>query len=446
METVKTIDLPNNVWNSREAGRSICRSSRDLFGRVLTLPRIAAFTRQPKTKWLLCRLKAAFRLPARPKFRGQCQDARDRLSLWGFAVVGILMLMHFRAVSVEVVNDQLVITAIAAQGTNLNFSAAIPVGLGQVTLEMRPAMDAPWQELLLLDVSNAAGQANFAIPKPPGDLAFFRLKAATAPSSAPLLSAELRYATIPSLVSSPMEAVFHFKGTVDGSDRILISRDGALWNHVHWGWPDGPVAINGAQWNPREKNYLTTVGTNVFLPEPFSLDSPALEIVTGRDVVAMERSHDGLIVYVNDTPSGPADYEFTIRFHPANPKPAKPGTAARLKIAARIDGSDTLKITATEATWEHHTYQFPDNIKLNDISWSLDEGAALKNEGGTRFLPAGVDFSTASIVNRKGRDLATAWAEPDALVVRFADNPNGSDDYELEISFGQEEFLTSTPR
>ena len=43
----------------------------------------------------------------------------------------------------------------------------------------------------------------------------------------------------------------------------------------------------------------------------------------------------------------------------------------------------------------------------------------------------------AKIVSRKGRDLATMWADKDALWVWFADNPNGSDSYELDISFGR---------
>jgi hypothetical protein len=29
------------------------------------------------------------------------------------------------------------------------------------------------------------------------------------------------------------------------------------------------------------------------------------------------------------------------------------------------------------------------------------------------------------------------WADADAVWINFADNPNGSDDYELELSFGK---------
>ena len=59
------------------------------------------------------------------------------------------------------------------------------------------------------------------------------------------------------------------------------------------------------------------------------------------------------------------------------------------------------------------------------------------NAGTNTFLPTGVDFSTAKIIHRAGRDLATMRADQDAVWINFADNPNGSDAYELEIGFGQ---------
>jgi hypothetical protein len=74
---------------------------------------------------------------------------------------------------------------------------------------------------------------------------------------------------------------------------------------------------------------------------------------------------------------------------------------------------------------------------LNDVAWSIQQSNVLQNAGANLFLPSGVDFSTARIVSRKGRDLATLWAEEDGLWVSFADSPNGSDHYELEIAFGE---------
>jgi hypothetical protein len=201
----------------------------------------------------------------------------------------------------------------------------------------------------------------------------------------------------------------------------------------------GYSTVNGSPWNPSEKNFITTTGAVMFLPPQYSLRSPRLEPVAGRDVVALERTNDVLIVYLDDTPSGAAPYEFSIHFPQEEPKPepVRPSTPATLKITAQIDGSDLLKITAAEATWIHRFYDFPSAVKLNGVAWNLRQTNVLVNAGTNRFLPSGVNFSTAKIVARKGRDLATMWAGNDALWVNFADNPNGADAYELEISFGR---------
>lgn len=339
---------------------------------------------------------------------------------------------------------QPVITSIRSEGTNVVLAIAVPLGLGQVTLEMRPSLDTKWDEMGLLDVPQEGGAFTFTLPKP-DKMQFFRLKAKPLDAEAVVLSSELRYVTIPPLGPEPgntnqsAAAIFHFKGVIDGSDRIVISKVGALWDHVNWDWPPGMVEVNGVQWNPQEKNYLTTAGSAKFLDDVFALDSAELQVIRGRDVVAMEKAGDVLIVYMDDVQGGADEYEFEVRFHRAVQKAPKPagGTVATLKIAAQIDGSDLLVITANEATLRHEAYQMPDKVMLNNVEWLPGVTEVLKNEGTNTFLPAGIDFSTAKIVGRKGRDLATMWSVKDMLWVRFADNPNGSDAYELELSFGK---------
>ena len=348
------------------------------------------------------------------------------------------------------INEGLAIVSIAAQGTNLELRATVPDGLGRVALEVRPALDAPWQAVELANVMPSGGEFVFTIPKP-ADMQFFRLRARSNVASGGVVSAELNYVTIPALGADPENiardkarsaepgAVFHFKGLIDGSDRILTTRVGALWEHAHWGWPEGAVIVNRTRWDPRQKNYLTTAGTEQFLPEGFSIQAVDLERIKGRDVIALERTNNALIVYLDDTPGGAGEYEFKIHFHSARtkPTPTRASTAASLKIAAEIDGSDCVRITSTEATWEHKRWGGPADVRLNDQCWSIQQTNVMPNAGINRFLPAGVDLSTARIISRKGRDLATMWADEQALLVWFADNPNGSDHYELEIGFGQ---------
>jgi hypothetical protein len=252
--------------------------------------------------------------------------------------------------------------------------------------------------------------------------------------------AEAKSATTASLGSSTIngDAVFHFKGVLDGSEKILITHEGALWTHVCGNWPAGPVSINNTRWNPGEKSYLTAVAPQKFLPDSFSLTLVDLEVIQARDVVALERTSQGIVLYLDDTPNGGGEYDFSIHFHPPLPKAARAyrTTVAHLKIAAHVDGSECIKITGAEAVLEHKTWGLPSNVSVNGIPWDVSHSRVLKNEGATTFLAEGVDFSTARIVGRKGRDLATAWAENDVLWVRFADNPIGSDAYEIDIAFG----------
>ncbi|MFZ0829178.1 MAG: M56 family metallopeptidase [Verrucomicrobiia bacterium] len=246
--------------------------------------------------------------------------------------------------------------------------------------------------------------------------------------------------TIPSLGSHSTDAgdaIFHFKGMIDGADRILFARNGARWEHVNWAWPQD-VTVNGVRWNVQEQDYLTTADLAGFLPESYSLDSAELEVIEGRDIVALEHTDQGLVVNLNDTPVGASEYEFKIHFHRIQPsfKRVSASTVATLKIAAEIDGSDCVQITSEGAAWTHKSWGFPGNISVNGIPWDPRQRSFLVNAGATAFLPAGVDFSTARVISRKGRDLVTLRSDKEGVWVSFADNPNGSDHYEIEIAFG----------
>lgn len=345
-----------------------------------------------------------------------------------------------RGFSAEAIPGSLAFHSISVDGTNLVFTAAIPAGIDNVLLEMRPSSTNTWETVAQL--SSQSGEVSFTIPKPPDSYALFRLNAIahSGATAFDTVSPELEYVSTRSLAThvSDGDAVFHFKGMIDGSDRILITRDGALWSHVNWDWPNGPVAVNGTQWAPAEKNYLTTPGTGKFLPEPFSLESVSLEKISGRDLITVERVDNGLLVYLDDTPCGADEYEFKIRFHPGRKITKQTRQeAVRLKIAAQIDGSDSVRITQQQATWEHRMWGFPQNVLLNGVPWDVSRTNILENNGSNAFLLSDVDFSKARIISRKGRDVATMWSDDKSMLISFADNPNGSDEYELEIGFGR---------
>ena len=330
------------------------------------------------------------------------------------------------------------IASLSVQGTNLVVQASVPAGFSELSLEMRPGLERAWQTIETRPVDAAGSEVTFIMAKPSEVMEIFRLRGKTATAANAEVSADVPYVTGASLAANPSEAVFHFKGVIDGSDRILITRDGASWEHVNWSWPEDFVTVNGAKWNPGAKNFLTTRDPAGFLPPHFAFESAELQVVTGRDLVAIERVDQGLMIYLDDTQWGSSEYEFEVRFHRGSSAPAKGGKhpQTRLKIAATIDGSDTFKITRDTAAWTHQAHANPSSVLINGVSWDLVQDQELKNSDATRFLPADVDFSSARVVSRKGRDVATAWGEKDALWVRFADNPNGSDDYEIEIQLG----------
>src|SRR5512135_3509024 len=89
------------------------------------------------------------------------------------------------------VQDQLRITSITTHGTNLVLTATVPAGLGQVTLEMRSSLDAPWQASGLPGrVPAGGGELTYTISKPE-DIEFFRLRTAADAAGPANVSPEL---------------------------------------------------------------------------------------------------------------------------------------------------------------------------------------------------------------------------------------------------------------
>jgi len=227
--------------------------------------------------------------------------------------------------------------------------------------------------------------------------------------------------------------VLEFAGPIDGSELIEITAAGAVWKHQHWDLPSAPMMVNGIAWSPREINPLPNRGETRFLPGPVDFRLAVLEIIEGRDIIAMNPTKDRVVIYLNDTPNGESHYRFRITFDPA--KAVKPPPAPTLRLRARIDGSDVLHITKEGAVWEHKHWDWPGKVVLNKTEWSPKENPTLANSGETRFLPANIDFSTAKATQKSGRDVAFVVPDEKGLTIYFADGPNGADDYDVVITF-----------
>jgi hypothetical protein len=100
---------------------------------------------------------------------------------------------------------------------------------------------------------------------------------------------------------------------IDGSDELHINADGARWVHRQWEWP-GPVRLNDVEWDPEESPTLKNAGDTKFLDSSVVFSTARMVRNAGRDLVVMEPTDGGLIVYFADNPLSRATYDVTIKF------------------------------------------------------------------------------------------------------------------------------------
>jgi hypothetical protein len=220
------------------------------------------------------------------------------------------------------------------------------------------------------------------------------------------------------------EVVLHVKATIDGSNCLTLKVNSALWEQS-LGSPARSLSINDLAWDWRHHRFLLLPDDQLLFPSDVNFRSVWVEMLKGDGIVACEPSDDKAVVYIDDMSQHPQPYDFILHFSttPNSVISNRNSSPAHLKISACIDGSDRLTITHAGAKWEH-------------LSWGQATDVSLNNEGKTQFLPSDVDFSTAKIVSRSGRDLVTAQGKDDKLIVYFGDTQAGGDRYEIDISFG----------
>ena len=101
--------------------------------------------------------------------------------------------------------------------------------------------------------------------------------------------------------------LLHISCRLDGSGRIMFTRDSVRYQHKHWR-PPTQVLFDGEPWNKLDRT-----------PVPWRelegrLDLSKAWIVQrkGRDVIALEHTPDGFDLYMSDSPNGGAEYAVTI--------------------------------------------------------------------------------------------------------------------------------------
>ena len=225
-----------------------------------------------------------------------------------------------------------------------------------------------------------------------------------------------------------------FSGEIDGSEIIHITPYEAEWEHLYWGWPIGPVSLNGLEWTPPDDNTLDF--SEAVIPDDLTDWAISITRNSARDAVVAEKNGTELSIYINDTPSGSNWYDFEVVLSPS-PHINKTPTH-ELNITGTIDGSGILHITRESATWEYRAWAWPHDITMDGVSWDPQVQPTIPNSGASQFLPLNADLSTATMVKNGGRDLAAMELLDNEVLVYFADNPNGADFYDVTLSFVSE--------
>jgi len=101
--------------------------------------------------------------------------------------------------------------------------------------------------------------------------------------------------------------LLRISANVDGSGRIIFTRDGVRYEHKYWDEPTD-VSFDGEPWEDLSKT------PPAWQDVVSHLDLTKAWIVKrqGRDVIALEQTPDGFDLYLCDSPNGAERYEVTI--------------------------------------------------------------------------------------------------------------------------------------
>jgi hypothetical protein len=98
-----------------------------------------------------------------------------------------------------------------------------------------------------------------------------------------------------------------------------------------------------------------------------------------------------------------------------------------------IDGRNVLIVRRDGAEWKQQEYGYPSGLTINGVRWDPSKDYRLRNSGATEFLAAPVNFRSAALVHKSGRDLVEVQALDDAVQISFNDVQMGAGKYDLLI-------------
>ncbi len=225
--------------------------------------------------------------------------------------------------------------------------------------------------------------------------------------------------------------VLDVNAVIDGGDTLNIEPAGASWVHNTYQWPTR-IRINGATFDPHVGASLEKIGLG-------EADLSSAEVLgrRGRCTVAMEKTDGGVAIHFADPLAGAGPYWIKIGFQRKSgaQKAAVatlPADAAYLDVKATIDGSDVLTITPDAMEWRHVAVGLPSGVLVDGKPWNFRTPLGLESVG-----LAGVDLSSAQVVEKSGRDTVVMEPGDKKVVIYLADSVGGPGDYEIKIGFAK---------
>jgi hypothetical protein len=225
------------------------------------------------------------------------------------------------------------------------------------------------------------------------------------------------------------QIILDIKANIDGSDILHLTQSGAKWEHRGYQWPTD-VSVNKISWDPSSQPELTKTGLE-------NADFSTAKVVgrMGRDIIAVETHTNGLDIAFDDGPAGADAYEVKIamdRKDAASAATAPTGDPIYLDVAADIDGSDVMVISADGARWYHRAARWATNVKVNDKLWDVQSTELVRDLG-----LAGADLNSASVAERSGRGVIVMEKSVDAVTIYFADGLRGAGHFHVKLRFDQ---------
>lgn len=237
---------------------------------------------------------------------------------------------------------------------------------------------------------------------------------------------------------------FKIQAKTDGPDiRFGYACDQMIFN---WGTDPKQFRLDGGQAGGRHKSGgAGEIPTNQFVNfELTVLPDEMIVKVNGKERYRTSADFSKVEEPLSIFPGG--DAVVTVRsVVPSVPtlSPAKDGSGgpfkqqAVIEITAKIDGDDRVTLDSSGAQWKHTAFSWPTQVTINGSPWDPKSKPERSSTDPALRVLQTIDFSTAHIIEKAGRDQVTLEKVGDGIEIKFSDPSGGTGQYAVKIAAAQ---------